>query len=128
MRTSVAMTYNDISVLENYHLFNAFCVLNTGESNFYDKLSPIEYTQSREQVISMVLSTDMAFHGVVLATFKLKCNSKEFDPGQGEDKQIILNMICHSCDVSNPIKKFDVYRNWIDRVFEEFFNQVCISN
>jgi hypothetical protein len=49
----------------------------------------------------------------MLADFDLK----------GKDKQMVMEMIVHACDISNPIKGFDVYREWTERLFREFSNQ-----
>ena len=35
-----------------------------------------------------------------------------------------METIVHACDISNPIKKFDIYFQWAERVLEEFWNQV----
>lgn len=40
-----------------------------------------------------------------------------------ESQQMVLNMIIHSADVSNPGKPLKIYIKWVDLVFEEFFNQ-----
>ena len=40
-----------------------------------------------------------------------------------ETQQIILNVIIHASDVSNPAKPNAVYTQWVDLVFKEFFNQ-----
>lgn len=29
----------------------------------------------------------------------------------------------HCSDLSNPTKPLDIYRNWVDRIMEEFFRQ-----
>lgn len=44
--------------------------------------------------------------------------SKTFD-----NQQTVLNVAIHCADVSNPAKQFDVYNNWIDLLFKEFFAQ-----
>lgn len=41
-----------------------------------------------------------------------------------EDRQLVMNLIVHSADVSNPAKPLHIYQQWIDRVMEEFFRQV----
>ncbi len=124
MNSNIALTYNDTSVLENYHLYKAFSMLSDKDCNVFKNFSKPEYNKSREQIIGMILATDMAFHAEILQKFKVKSTGNKFDPTKGEDKQSTLNMLCHSCDVSNPIKPFPIYKIWIDKVFEEFFNQV----
>jgi len=74
-------------------------------------------------MISMVLPTDIANHFSELSSFKNKLNSKAFPTARAEDKQILLNILLHSSDISNPGKKLDTFMKWIPRVMEEFFRQ-----
>lgn len=36
--------------------------------------------------------------------------------------QVLRNMV-HCADLSNPTKPLDLYRQWTDRIMEEFFHQ-----
>ena len=36
--------------------------------------------------------------------------------------QVLQNMV-HCSDLSNPTKPLDIYRQWVDRIMEEFFRQ-----
>lgn len=38
------------------------------------------------------------------------------------DTQVLRNMV-HCADLSNPTKPLDVYRQWTERIMEEFFRQ-----
>jgi hypothetical protein len=29
-----------------------------------------------------------------------------------KDKDLIMEQIIHACDISNPIKKFEIYEKW----------------
>jgi 3'5'-cyclic nucleotide phosphodiesterase len=35
----------------------------------------------------------------------------------------VLKSLVHCSDLSNPTKPLDLYRNWTDRIMEEFFRQ-----
>ena len=118
-KSKIAMRYNDISVLENYHIAQTFKVLSHSNCNIYKNFSPEEFRICRRRMIEGVLATDMANHQTVLSNVKTKiasCNivkgnnfeliftnsdnlSKLFEAQQG-----ILNMIIHSADISNPAK------------------------
>ena len=37
---------------------------------------------------------------------------------------MLLEVMLHAADISNPIKPFHIYEKWADRVMEEFFSQV----
>lgn len=42
------------------------------------------------------------------------------------DKELVMEQIIHASDISNPIKTLAVYAQWVDRVLEEFWNQVLL--
>lgn len=137
-KSKIAMRYNDISVLENYHIAQTFKVLSHSNCNIYKNFSPEEFRICRRRMIEGVLATDMANHQTVLSNVKTKiasCNivkgnnfeliftnsenlSKLFEAQQG-----ILNMIIHSADISNPAKPDKISENWTKRVYDEFFVQ-----
>ena len=65
----------------------------------------------------------MAVHFAELNNLKNRIKSIDFDP-KTIDKEMLLNQLIHACDISNPTKPFEIYQLWVDRVFQEFFNQV----
>ena len=40
-----------------------------------------------------------------------------------DNSQMVLNLLIHTADVSNPGKSFVCYKKWVDLVFGEFFMQ-----
>lgn len=46
-----------------------------------------------------------------------------FDRKEFSDRMLLVEMIIHSADLSNPILRFDLYQGWTDLVVEEFYNQ-----
>lgn len=122
IRSSLALSYNDKAVLENYHLCKAFSLLKKHDCDVFSNFTLIEYNQSRGMIINMVLTTDMANHFPDLATLKLRSKNDDFNP-LGADKQFLLNQLIHASDISNPLKPIEIYKEWVQRVFREFFNQ-----
>ena len=122
VESPIAISYNDKAVLENYHLFKAFSLLKTENCDVFSNFSVTNYTLSRRIIISMVLSTDMANHFSDLNNLKIRIKSEDYNP-QTNDKQILLNSLIHSSDISNPIKPIDIYTEWVKRVFIEFYSQ-----
>lgn len=122
IKSSLALSYNDKAVLENYHLCKAFCLAKTQDCNIFSSFSLKDYNASRALIISMVLITDIANHFSDLATLKAKNKSAEISPA-GADKQFLLNQLVHACDISNPMKPVEIYREWVERIFMEFFSQ-----
>lgn len=122
IKSSLALSYNDKAVLENYHLCKAFCLSRSRDCNVFSNFSLKDYNTCRASIINMVLSTDMAIHFPDLATLNTKNKSGEIDPS-ANDKQFLLNQLVHSSDISNPMKPIEIYREWVERVFIEFYSQ-----
>ena len=118
----LSLKYNDVSVLENMHVSEAFKLINEDiDCNIFENMDNSEYKTLRKQMIACVLSTDMVNHGKSLNF--LKNFLKEDFIQKEEDKQDCMNLLIHSADISNPTKKFDVYFKWAKLVVEEFYYQ-----
>ena len=122
MRDPLALKYNDKSVLENHHVSATFHILQNEKFNILQNFTREEYNKIRERMISMVLSTDMAFHFSHLAKLKGRLASQDFNI-QEQDKKMCMDQIIHAADISNPIKPFFLCSKWTDKVLEEFWNQ-----
>jgi cAMP-specific phosphodiesterase 4 len=123
-RSALALTYNDKSVLENYHLYLFFNLLNHDELNIFDKLERKDVKIIRKQFISNIIATDMSNHMNDLTKLKGLIAGDSFDPAKQENKELIITQIIHFSDISNSTKPFNTYKTWVDKVFEEFFAQV----
>ena len=60
--SEMAITYNDSSCLENFHLAKLFKTIRKDETNIFEKLSSPDYKKIRKRMISEILATDMAIH------------------------------------------------------------------
>merc|ERR1719378_640364 len=77
----------------------------------------------------MVLATDMSKHMSLLADLKTMVETKKV-AGSGvllldnytDRIQVLQNMV-HCADLSNPTKPLELYRQWCNRIMEEFFQQ-----
>ena len=140
-KSKIAMRYNDVSVLENYHIAQTFKVLSHSHCNIYKNFSPEEFRICRRRMIEGVLATDMANHQSVLSNIKAKIASFNINKGNNfesifkskeiqsnlsklfEAQQGVLNMLIHSADISNPAKPDKISEAWTKRVYDEFFVQ-----
>jgi len=62
-QSKLAVRYNDRSVLENYHVAEAFKVCTSGdEFNIFKGLTGDEAKVMRKRIIDCVLATDMSLH------------------------------------------------------------------
>lgn len=136
-KNKLAIKYNDHSVLESMHASETFKLISKRECNIFSSLSNQEYRIMRRRVIECILSTDMTYHPKHYSQLKNKIDTLCIESGKGIEKlissdnigknfdnqQLILNMILHAADISNPTKPIDIYKKWVDLVFDEFFSQ-----
>ena len=118
----IAINYNDISILENMHISEAFKLMHINPNyNVFEGFDKEKYKKIRKQMISCVLSTDMSKHSSAI-NFLNNYISKDHIP-EDNDKQEYMNLVVHSADISNPTKKFDIYFKWAKLIVEEFYDQ-----
>ena len=119
-KDKLAIRYNDISILENMHISEAFKLMNTNpECDLFSGVDKKIYEKMRKQMISCVLATDMVNHNGHINFMKsiINNNNKE------EDNQEFMNLLIHASDISNPTKPFNIYLKWAKLVVEEFCQQ-----
>jgi cAMP-specific phosphodiesterase 4 len=122
-RDRLALRYNDKSVLENHHIAVAFnTMLKSKDTCIYENFSNEQFKQYREYMIDLVLATDNANHNKFITELTKRESSVDFDP-KGADKKLILELVIHLADISNPTKPWRLCYKWIDLLFLEFFKQ-----
>ena len=134
-KSKYAIRYNDISVLENFHISSTFKILKNEEFNILKKFKEEEYKIIRKRMIQSILSTDMSNHQKVLSNVKGKINEFSILKGVNFEKifldenklfdnqQIMLDLFLHSSDISNPAKPKRISLIWTQKVYSEFFKQ-----
>jgi len=125
---TLAITYNDISILENHHVSSAFALLLQEECDWTSSFEPADFKDFRETVVQMVLGTDMRMHFDHLTHFKAKTAGDAFEPAAGarldrKDVRFLLVMALHAADICNPAKPKPLALEWCRRGMDEFFNQ-----
>lgn len=138
MQTEIALIYNDISTLENYHSSEAFKTINKPNCNIFENYSRDEKKILRKRIVDMILATDMSMHTKIFSSLKLKVETFHIDSGKNVDKlvklvensvakfdakQEVLNYTLHAADISHNVKKFEITEKWTDLVMNEFWNQ-----
>ncbi|KAJ8389096.1 hypothetical protein AAFF_G00123020 [Aldrovandia affinis] len=127
--SELALMYNDESVLENHHLAVGFKLLHQKNCDIFQNLSRRQAQSLRRMVIDMVLATDMSKHMSLMADLKTMVETKKVTSSgvllldhYAERMQVLRNMV-HCADLSNPTKPLGVYRQWTERIMDEFFHQ-----
>ena len=133
--SDLAITYNDVSVLENYHSSFLFKILRKEENNIIEKFSTHNYKTLRKRMISQILATDMANHGEVISSIRSKINTWK-ETGQSrfillsgnektkfDEQQSLLNYIIHMADLGHNCKKFNISLQWVKLLSMEFWDQ-----
>jgi len=128
VQDDLALTYNDRSVLENFHCAESFKLLNQRpDANFLERLQKQQVAMIRREVIDMVLGTDMAHHFARVGDFGKLMRTLGDEPAlwsQDESAMDVLrSMVLHSADISNPAKPWMLSREWSSRCLKEFFMQ-----
>jgi len=145
----LAIKYNDISPLENMHCALLYQTLVKPETALLKSLSHDDYKEVRKVIVESILHTDMIGHPHMVKVLSLmyQINSEVFrgsSPGgrvsrkttfavvsaepaevfrKPENKNLSINTILHSADVSNPARDWRVTKKWADCCLEEFFAQ-----
>ncbi|XP_053275049.1 cAMP-specific 3',5'-cyclic phosphodiesterase 4C [Pleuronectes platessa] len=127
--SELALMYNDESVLENHHLAVGFKLLHQENCDIFVNLTKRQRQSLRKLVIDMVLATDMSKHMTLLGDLKTMVETKKVTSSgvllldhYTERIQVLRNMV-HCADLSNPTKALPLYRQWTERIMEEFFRQ-----
>lgn len=122
-KTKWALEYNDKSPLENHHIAATFMVIESKDDyNIFKNLDKPVYKEVRKNMIEIVLGTDAAHHFNEVAKFKSRISAEDFSPS-GDDKLMIIKMMVHLADISNPCKPFDLALIWTGLLYDEFFKQ-----
>ena len=133
--TEIAITYNDISVLENFHASTLFKTIRKTETNIFEKLTPIDYKIIRKRMISEILATDMALHGKVLSLIKSKITLNEDgityrlnlisgdEKTRMDEQQSLLDFMIHLADLAHNTRPFNISIKWVELLSEEFWRQ-----
>ncbi|XP_031777646.1 high affinity cAMP-specific and IBMX-insensitive 3',5'-cyclic phosphodiesterase 8 [Nasonia vitripennis] len=134
----LAILYNDLSVLESHHAALTFrLTLSDDDVNIFKNLDRETYKMIRQNIIDMILATEMTKHFEHLAKFVNVCSirteesqSEPFtDPVDSsvlllpENVSLVKRMMIKCADVSNPTRPLKFCIEWTKRIAEEYFRQ-----
>ncbi|XP_012530370.1 high affinity cAMP-specific and IBMX-insensitive 3',5'-cyclic phosphodiesterase 8 isoform X2 [Monomorium pharaonis] len=133
----LAILYNDLSVLESHHAALTFKLSLSDDSvNIFKNLERDAYKLLRQNVIDMILATEMTKHFEHLAKFMNVCSARIGDGQetysssldmsvvlQPDNVILVKRMMIKCADVSNPTRPLRCCIEWARRIAEEYFNQ-----
>ncbi|KAF8822488.1 3'5'-cyclic nucleotide phosphodiesterase domain-containing protein [Cardiosporidium cionae] len=136
----LAIAYNDIAVLENYHSSLTFRFMKFPGCNVfkdlpinfkhvscemqhlrYDKCSALRLARSR--VIELILATDMSAHFDKLSLFRVRRISNQLNYTSKDDLWLTLQMVIKTGDLAHCVTEWNEHSQWCTRLVEEFFEQ-----
>ena len=133
--SDLAITYNDISCLENFHASKLFKTIRNPETDIFEKLSVQDYKTIRKRMIGNILATDMANHGKIMTVIKSRIainkaeNKPKFELLSGnektkfEEQQSLFDFLIHAADLAHNTKLFNISLKWVELLSEEFWLQ-----
>ena len=127
--TDLAITYNDVSVLENFHCTSLFKALQEDKCNIFSDYNNLDFRKTRKRIINMILATDMFNHGKVLGKTRSKMKSSNDsdividDTNLFDDQQEYLDCLIHIADISHNAKSFEITSKWVSLLNEEMIIQ-----
>ena len=133
--SELAITYNDISCLENYHASKLFRTIRNPQTDIFENLTVPDYKTIRKRMIGNILATDMANHGKIMTVIKSRISinmgetNKKFELLSGnektkfEEQQSLFDFLIHSADLAHNTKLFDISLKWVQLLSEEFWLQ-----
>ena len=133
--SELAITYNDISCLENFHTSTLFRTIRKPETDIFEKLSVQDYKTIRKRMIGNILATDMVNHGKIMTLIKSRIainkaeNKTKFELLSGnektkfEEQQSLFDFLIHAADLAHNTKLFNISLKWVELLSEEFWLQ-----
>ena len=114
--------YNDTSVLENFHVSEAFTLLVSEGFELFSTWKTADRDYVRNVIINMVLATDLKQHFSIKGNIEanLEANDGTF---KEEDKLLMLKTIIKCADIGHALKPLHIHQQWSTHIIEEFFRQ-----
>eukprot|EP00747_Dinoflagellata_sp_TGD_P029985 gnl/TRDRNA2_/TRDRNA2_134314_c0_seq1.p1 gnl/TRDRNA2_/TRDRNA2_134314_c0~~gnl/TRDRNA2_/TRDRNA2_134314_c0_seq1.p1 ORF type:complete len:481 (-),score=102.29 gnl/TRDRNA2_/TRDRNA2_134314_c0_seq1:22-1464(-) len=146
--SQLALRYNDRSPLENMHVALAFEIMQTDELCRWIQLLETKWDDAetgqvldvqnyvKKMMISMVLATDNMRHGRLMEKWGIFLEQEHIRELEGirelpllkrqekaQQKQLVLDVVLHTADVSNPCKPLHIALAWTKRLCQEVWAQ-----
>lgn len=118
-RSEIALSvlYRNRPVLEMHHCEQCINVISKPEQNIFENIDPEQQVQLWQNIISLILATDMAqhfdlvqkFRSLVFPTIMLNMNSPQH-------KLLLSQIILKCCDACSCCRLFPIHERWAKTV------------
>jgi hypothetical protein len=104
------------------HAATTFEILSDPAADIFATLTKEKRGQLRKMMIQSILMTDMASHFVLAKKLEGKVTGDvvSFQKDDGEDKQLLLDLIVHSADIGAQALPVPIANKWSYAVLKEF--------
>lgn len=122
-QNSLALIYNDTSILENYHA-SLICHILRSEESFFQIFSQQEWETIRKRIIQLVLATDMMSHFTHVNNVKERRLNGSLDyKNNAEDLWYIMVLCIKAADIGHNFLPWCDHLPWTKVLFDEFHMQ-----
>lgn len=115
----LSVIYNDRSILENYHCSYLFHILKKKKNNIFFNENSKRFSIIRQQIIELILATDMSKHIEILAQFRIKSVETKEDVEQ--NILLCLKLLIKVADLSHNFVQWEEHILWVKRLLAEFY-------
>lgn len=122
---ALAVRYNDLSPLENFHCSTAFTILSNPNLNILEGLTPEERKELRQIMTGCILTSDPARTMEVITKFE--GISSEYNSQNPEHRLLFDQLLLKCADLSNAVRPFKTCKQWAEMIQQEFFIQVGLT-
>ncbi|ANQ06530.1 Phosphodiesterase [Plasmodium coatneyi] len=120
---NIALTYNDNSVLENYHCSLVFKTLKEKNCNVFENYPYNIFTTCKKNIIRAILSTDMKNHFEYISNFRTSKEFIDLDILTSEQIWQIFSLILKAADIGHATLDWNKHYEWTIKINEEFYLQ-----
>eukprot|EP00899_Mesostigma_viride_P022760 jgi/Mesvir1/3669/Mv14961-RA.1 len=122
---TLALRYNDLTVLENYHVAEAFLLMVEADLNIFEGLDEDDFKYLRRMVIEIVLASDLKRHFEMVEAFKAWTKDKESPLSKNAEghRLLLMQIALKVADIGHAAKKLDIHKRWTAAITEEFYLQ-----
>ena len=121
--TPLGILFKNQSVMETHHCSVTIGILSKEECNLLESLDSTEIKDIWNQIITLILATDMAKHYQILQEINDLLDQHPFEMDDPKQRFLVMELILKCADISNVSRPFELADKWCDVLCDEFFRQ-----